>query len=95
MSKEAVINLFKASADDRALHAQLVAADNPATVVKLAREKGYEFNESDYTAVAQEMMTQDKVELEDSELKAMAGGSTEQGWAERQQKLIERYGFDG
>jgi predicted ribosomally synthesized peptide with nif11-like leader len=94
MSKEAVINLFKAGAEDRALHAQLVAADSPATVVKLAREKGYEFNEAEYTAVAQEM-TQDKVELEDSELKAVAGGGNDQGWAERQQKLIERYGYDG
>ncbi len=95
MSKEAVINLFKASANDQALHAQLASAANPAALVKLAKEKGYEFNEAEYTAVVQETMTQDKVELEDSELKAVAGGSKEQGWAERQQKLIERYGFDG
>ncbi len=92
MSKEAVINLFKASAQDQELQAQLKGADSPATVVKLASEKGYEFNESEYTAVVQEMTAQDKGELEDSELEAVAGGT---GWAESQKKLVERYGFQG
>jgi predicted ribosomally synthesized peptide with nif11-like leader len=94
MSKEAVINFFKASAGDHALHTQLGSADSPTAVVKLAKEKGFEFNEAEYTAAVQEVMPQDKEELEDSELKAVSGGSDSEGWAERQRKLIERYGYD-
>ncbi|MBV9385063.1 MAG: Nif11-like leader peptide family natural product precursor [Chroococcidiopsidaceae cyanobacterium CP_BM_ER_R8_30] len=95
MSKEAVIDFFKAIAADPAMHAQLGAADSPSTVVKLAKQKGFEFNEAEYAAVMEEMTAQDKEELDDSELKAFAGGGGEsQDWAERQKKLIERYGYD-
>ena len=94
MSKEAVIDFFKASAVDQAMYTQLGAADSPATVVKLAKEKGFEFNEAEYAAVMEEMTAQDKEELDDSELKTIAGGGESQDWAERQKKLIERYGYD-
>lgn len=94
MSKEAVINLFKASAGDRELRSLLETADSPATVVKLAKDNGYEFNETEYAAVVKEMMSEDE-ELEDSELEVVAGGSDEEGITERQKKLIERYGYDG
>jgi len=76
MSKEAVMALFKASDADPALNARLKAADSPATVVNLAKEQGYEFDEAEYAAVVQEVMTQGYEELEDSRLKSVAGGTT-------------------
>lgn len=94
MSKEAVTNLFKASAEDQALQTQLADADSPATVVQLGMDNGYEFNEAEYAAVVQEMISQDEGELQDSELELVAGGSDE-GATERQKKLVERYGYSG
>lgn len=93
MSQEAVINLFKASAGDQALQAQLETADSPAAVVKIGKDKGYEFNEAEYAAIVQEMMSQDG-ELDDRELEVVTGGSGE-GASERQKRLIERYGYSG
>ncbi len=76
MSKEAVIALFKASREDPALNAQLEAVDSPTTIVKLAREQGYEFDEAEYTAIEQEMRMQNYKELEDNQLKSVSGGTT-------------------
>lgn len=79
MFREAVINLFKASVRAPARQTQLETADSPAIVVKLGKDKGYEFNEAEYAAVVQEMMSQDG--LEDSELEVVSG--SDEGITER------------
>lgn len=72
MSQEKAKEFYELSKNDNELQESLKAADNSATVIQIASEKGYEFTESEWQIVMQEAIAED--ELTEKDLQTVAGG---------------------
>ncbi|MGK7949212.1 MAG: Nif11-like leader peptide family natural product precursor [Xenococcaceae cyanobacterium] len=71
MSIESVKTFYKLIQSDETLQERVTAADDSATVVQIASEKGYEFTEQELERAMQEAIIEG--ELSQEELEAVAG----------------------
>ena len=71
MSIEAVKEFYELLQSDETLQERVKAADDSATVVQIASEKGYEFTEQELERAMQEAIVEG--ELSQEELEAVAG----------------------
>ncbi len=71
MSIESVKEFYELLQSDETLQKRVKAADDSATVVQIASEKGYEFTEQELERAMQEAIVEG--ELSERELEAVAG----------------------
>jgi len=71
MSIESVKGFYELLQSDKTLQERVKAADDSATVVQIASEKGYEFTEQELEKAMQEAIV--KRELSEQELEAVTG----------------------
>ncbi len=75
MSIESVKEFYELLQSDETLQERVKAADDSATVVQIASEKGYKFTEQELERAMQEAIVEG--ELSERELAAVAGGTTD------------------
>ena len=75
MSIESVKTFYESLKSDEALQERVKAADDSATVIQIASEKGYEFTEQELERAMQEAIVEG--DLSQEELEAVAGGAEE------------------
>lgn len=74
MSKETAMAFIKASENDSVLQEKIKAADNPAKVVKIAAEYGYELTEQEIQAIKRSRIDEEDTNLSEKQLETVAGG---------------------
>ena len=73
MSIKAVKEFYEILKNDKTLQERVKVANSSATVIQIATEKGYEFNELELETVMQETVAADG-ELSEEALELVAGG---------------------